>query len=85
MLALPQAVSPVTEDIFIFFLTTLYSVLRTVLTHDTQLFVVKVMNYKFFVCGIGKCQIHGNREKNGSYQGLGCKASDIQNKVILEI
>lgn len=62
MLALPQAVSPVTEDIFIFFLTTLYSVLRTVLTHDTQLFVVKVMNYIFFVCGIGKCQIHGNRE-----------------------
>lgn len=48
MLALPQAVSPVTEDIFIFFLTTLYSVLRTVLTHDTQLFVVKVMNYIFF-------------------------------------
>lgn len=62
MLALPQAVSPVTEDIFIFFLTTLYSVLRTVLTHDTQLFVVKVMNYIFFVCGIGKRQIHGNRE-----------------------
>lgn len=28
MLALPQAVSPMTGDIFIFFLTTLYSVLK---------------------------------------------------------